>query len=151
MAIDDRTANFDLPLPHPDNDPRNVDVPRLRTAIAAIDAAIAAAQADVDAAATPADIAAAIAALKDGVDPAYDTLLEIGAALSDQDDAVGALVTEIATKADAVATTAALAGKQALSEKDEPSGYAGLDADGQISAEHLRKSIGMTVALIGSR
>lgn len=45
-----------------------------------------------------ADIAAAISDLKAGVDPAYDTLIEIAAKLSADDSAIGGIVTALANR-----------------------------------------------------
>lgn len=108
-----------LPLPHPENDPHNTDVPRIRAALAMLDGFISGLQADkVDADQVSALITAAINALKGDVPEAFDTLVEIASKLSDNDDAVAALVAQIAQKADAAAVNAALAAINAtLGEK----------------------------------
>lgn len=94
MAIDNRTPNLDLALPHQDNTLEE-DVARLRSALTALDAA-------VFAKASPADITAAINAVLDGAPAALDTLNELAAAIGDNADY-------------ATAITAALAGKAATS------------------------------------
>lgn len=40
MTVDNRTANYDWPKPHPSNNPRSVDVPRLEASFDAIDAKV---------------------------------------------------------------------------------------------------------------
>lgn len=106
MALD-TTPHLGLPLPHPDNSPRTVDVPRLRAALTAIDTlikglqveaeALEGAKADKTQVAT--DIAnavsAAVADLLNGAPEAYDTLKEIADKLGDNDDVVSNILSLI--------------------------------------------------------
>ncbi|WP_108459200.1 hypothetical protein [Devosia naphthalenivorans] len=104
MAVLDDTP-LGLPLPHPDNDPRNTDVPRIRAALTMADGFIAGLQAAQAGSLTEAQVAdlitAAVDALKGDAPEAFDTLVEIASKLSDNDDAVAVLVGQIAQKADA--------------------------------------------------
>lgn len=107
MALDDTPLGY--PLPHPDNSPRTVDVPRLRVALSMIDMHVAALQAQAgglvsekaDKQQVAADIAAAIDQLKGDAPEAYDTLVEIAAKLADNDDVVASIMASLATKANA--------------------------------------------------
>lgn len=108
MPLDDTPLG--LPLPHPDNNPKDVDVPRLRTALTMLDTLVSTLQADkADKTQVAADIAAAIAALKAGAPAAYDTLMEISSYLADNDDVVAGILTTLGLKANAADVTAALA------------------------------------------
>lgn len=120
MALEN-TPHLGLPLPHPDNNPRTVDVPRLREALTAIDTLIKGLQdeaaaldsAKADKAQVSIDIANAVSAavsdILDGAPEAYDTLREIAEKLSDNDDAVDAILSTLALKANIDAVTAAIA------------------------------------------
>lgn len=113
MALE-TTPHFGLPLPHPDNNPRTVDVPRLRAALTAIDGylkglqdeAAALGSAKADKAQVSIDIAnavsAAISDLLNGAPEAYDTLKEIADKLADNDDVVSAILSSLALKANSV-------------------------------------------------
>jgi hypothetical protein len=107
MPLDDTPLG--LPLPHPDNNPREVDVPRLRTALTMLDTLVSelqtgkATMAEVNAA-----ISAAIAALLDGAPEALDTLYEIAAKLGVNDDVVATILETLGTKANAADVAAAL-------------------------------------------
>jgi hypothetical protein len=106
----DETAALGLPLPHPDNNPRDVDVPRLRTALTMLDTLVSDLQADkADKTQVAADIAAAINALKGSAPAAYDTLIEIAEKLGDNDDVVAGILTTLGLKANAADVTTALA------------------------------------------
>lgn len=121
MSLDDTSLGY--PLPHPDNSPRTVDVPRLRVALEKIDAHVAALQAQTgglasekaDKAQVAIDIASAVSQaisdLLDGAPEAYDTLVEIAAKLADNDDVVAGMIATIATKALASDVNSALSGK----------------------------------------
>ncbi|MBI1620163.1 hypothetical protein [Aquamicrobium zhengzhouense] len=110
MALED-TPHLGLPLPHPDNSPRTVDVPRLRAALTAIDghlkdlqdAASALEDDKADKARVAIDIATAVSQaisdLLNGAPEAYDTLKEIADKLADTDDVVSGIIATIATKA----------------------------------------------------
>lgn len=113
MPLDETVLG--LPLPHPDNDPRDVDVPRLRSALTMIDGLVGALQTEK---ATPADITAAIEALKAGAPVAYDTLLEIAAKLTDNDGVVGGILTTLGLKANAADVTVALPASGAIAAGD---------------------------------
>ncbi len=104
MSLDVTPLGFELP--HPDNDPRNVDVPRLRSAITKIDSFVAALQADkATTAQVDASIQVAINALKAGVPEAFDTLIEIADKLGDNDDVVAGIVTSLGLKASAASVS----------------------------------------------
>lgn len=119
MTTLDTTA-LGYPLPHPDNSPRTVDVPRLRIALAMIDAHVAALHASgetlatvkADKAQVAIDIATAVSQaisdLLDGAPEAYDTLVEIADKLNDNDDVVAGIITTLSTKASAAVVAAAL-------------------------------------------
>lgn len=108
MALEDTLLGY--PLPHPDNAPRTVDVPRLRQAIQLIDRDVAglidALAAKADASDIAGQINAAIAAWVGNAPEAYDTLVEIAAKLNDNDDVVASLVSQISQKADMSALSA---------------------------------------------
>lgn len=118
MFLDDTSLGY--PLPHPENPAKTVDVPRLRLALEMIDAHVAALQAERDALATDKadktqvaiDIAAAVSQaifdLLDGAPEAYDTLVEIAAKLTDNDDVVAGILSTLATKANAADVATAL-------------------------------------------
>lgn len=97
----DVTEHFQLPLPHPDNNPRDEDVPRLRQALTIIDTRLAEG-------ATQADITAAIDALKGSAPAAYDTLVEIAVKLEDNDDVVAGMLTALGLKASSAEVAAAI-------------------------------------------
>lgn len=94
------------PLPHPDNNPRSVDVPRLRQALNLIDEDMTALAGSLDgkadASGVTAEISAAISALLAGAPEAYDTLVEIADKLASNDDVVAGILTSIAAKANIV-------------------------------------------------
>lgn len=131
MILEDTSLGY--PLPHPDNPARPVDVPRLRLALKMIDAHVVALHAARDALATDKadktqvaiDIAAAvsqaISGLLDGAPEAYDTLVEIAAKLTDNDDVVAGILSTLATKANAADVATAL----------------GLKADAAVMADAL--------------
>lgn len=114
------TTALGYPLPHPDNPARTVDVPRLRAALSMIDEHVEALQlsgnalaADkADKAQVAIDIAAAVSQaisdLLDGAPEAYDTLVEIAAKLTDNDDVVAGILSTLALKANAADVTTAL-------------------------------------------
>lgn len=108
MALEDTSLGY--PLPHPDNAPRTVDVPRLRQAIQLIDRDVAglidALAAKADASDIAGQINAAIAAWVGNAPEAYDTLVEIAAKLNDNDDMVSSLMNQISQKADMSALNA---------------------------------------------
>lgn len=109
------------PMPHPENSPQSVDVPRLRTALTMIDMHIAALQSQSGTlAADKADklqvaidiataVSQAISDLLDGAPAAYDTLVEIASKLTDNDDVVANILSSLATKANAADVATALA------------------------------------------
>lgn len=94
------------PLPHPDNNPRSVDVPRLRQALNLIDEDMTALAGSLDgkadASGVTAEISAAISALLAGAPEAYDTLVEIADKLASDDDVIAGILTSIAAKANIV-------------------------------------------------
>lgn len=94
------------PLPHPDNNPRSVDVPRLRQALELIDEDMTALASSLDgkadASGVTAEISAAISALLAGAPEAYDTLVEIADKLASDDDVIAGILTSIAAKANIV-------------------------------------------------
>ncbi|WP_281978800.1 pyocin knob domain-containing protein [Pseudorhizobium flavum] len=108
-----------LPLPHPENDPRNTDVPRIRAALTMVDGFIASLQqGQAERLTEPqvtALITAAINALVGGAPAALDTIYELAARVSDNTDAAAAFVQALAEKADAATVNAALAGKADIS------------------------------------
>lgn len=119
MTTLDETA-LGYPLPHPDNPARTVDVPRLRAALSMIDEHVEALQLSSNALASEkadklqvaVDIAAAVSQaisdLLDGAPEAYDTLVEIAAKLTDNDDVVAGILSTLAIKANAADVTTAL-------------------------------------------
>lgn len=173
MTTLDETA-LGYPLPHPDNPARTVDVPRLRAALSMIDEHVEALQlsgnalaADkADKAQVAIDIAAAVSQaisdLLDGAPEAYDTLVEIAAKLTDNDDVVAGILSTLATKAaasdvatalglkaDAAAMTDALATKAdadamaiALADKTSPEDVA-------VVVQAASVPVGAIVAAVG--
>lgn len=104
-----------LPLPHPDNDPHNTDVPRIRAALTMVDGFLASLQQGqaerLTAPQVTALITGAINALVGGAPAALDTIYELAARVSDNTDAAAAFVQALAEKADAASVNAALAQK----------------------------------------
>jgi hypothetical protein len=96
MTTDTRTTNRQYALPYPSN-LLAADVVRLREALNAIDADIA----DRPTAATvTAEVNAAVAALVAAAPEAMNTLDELAAALSDDDNFAGTVTASLATKLD---------------------------------------------------
>lgn len=98
------TPERDYPLPHPDN-PGRMDALRIAAAISAVDADVAAILVALGTKANSADIGPAISAAVDaliaGAPAALDTLVEIATKLTDNDDAVSAIMSSLASKANA--------------------------------------------------
>jgi hypothetical protein len=86
-------------------------------------------------AASTAFVATAIANLINSAPGALDTLEELADALGDDANFAATM-------------TAALAGKQATSEKDQPDGYAGLDSDGKIAANAVPPAAKLEVIML---
>lgn len=128
-------TSLGLPLPHPDNNPRDTDVPRLRAALSLIDTLIVALQ---DNKAEKAELVAAIDALKGNAPAAYDTLIEIADKLNSNDDVVANILDVLGGK---VAKTLAINGKQLTGDITLSKGDIGLpnvdntpDANKPVSA-----------------
>ncbi|SDQ99872.1 tail fiber domain-containing protein [Pseudovibrio sp. Tun.PSC04-5.I4] len=147
MTVDNKTEHFDLPLPHPENPPRSVDVQRLRDALTAIDVVIyqrlgqALSTEDVNAlissALGPAVAAAKAEVLSDmtgGVLQAeLDTLKEIGEALTvhegDSEAAFAAINQAIAQRVTLTAfqsLVTSVAGKADAAHTHQPADITGL-------------------------
>lgn len=98
------TVNRHYPLPDP-NQPQRADAVRIAAAVTAIDADIAALLLTLGGKASSADIGPAISAAIDaliaGAPAALDTLAEVAAKLADNDDAVAAIMSSLAGKANA--------------------------------------------------
>lgn len=134
----DVTEHFELPLPHPDNSPRTVDVPRLRAALTAIDELIKELQdqaedlneGKADKSQVAIDIANAVSAavsdLLAGAPEAYDTLKEIADKLADNDDVAGNILLLISAlqigKADLVSGKVPLTQLSISSDEDAEAG-----------------------------
>lgn len=134
----DVTEHFELPLPHPDNSPRTVDVPRLRAALTAIDELLKELQdqaedldeGKADKSQVAIDIANAVSAavsdLLNGAPEAYDTLKEIADKLADNDDVAGNILLLISAlqsgKADLVSGKVPLAQLPVASNEDAAAG-----------------------------
>ncbi|EAU40152.1 hypothetical protein FP2506_11367 [Fulvimarina pelagi HTCC2506] len=103
MPVLDQTPEG-VPLPHPDNSPRSVDVGRIRDALILLSQREGTVGTRI---ATAVDTA--IAELKAGAPAAYDTLIEVADKLADQDDVIASLFTAIGDKAAASALAAHLA------------------------------------------